>query len=184
MGICVDRLQKTTRIFHYVSKGNIFHPFCHCHPYSHHHEREWGAGTPHTPAHVNLCVPWHHWHCWAGEERYLLYPSLSLLGLCSPWPLHGPSPRDWQDARTWQELARESECECVSVEGEEKGQVWILLSDNTSSNLIMGNFRGHHGIDWLGQSWQGCVGARQSTCNRIPSISLINSHCMGEWMGA
>lgn len=57
--------------------------------------------------------------------------------------------------------------------------MWVLLSDNTSSNQIMGNFRGHHSIDWLGQSWQGQVGARQSMCNRIPSINLINSHRVG-----
>ena len=57
--------------------------------------------------------------------------------------------------------------------------MWILLSDNTSSNLIMGNFRGHYGIDSLGQSWRGCVGAHQSMCNWIPSISLINSHRVG-----
>lgn len=36
--------------------------------------------------------------------------------------------------------------------GEEEGQVWILLSDNTSSNEIMGNFRGHHSTDWLGRA--------------------------------
>lgn len=50
----------------------------------------------------------------------------------------------------------EPECKCISIEGEEEGQVWILLSDNTSSNQIMGNFRGHLSIDWLGQHWQGC----------------------------
>lgn len=176
--------RKPIVFFTMFSRGAFFIPFFHCHHYSHPHEREQGTGIPHTPAHVTTCVPWHRWHHWAGEERCLLHPSLTLLGLCTSWPLHGPSPRGWQDAGTWQELAREPECGCVSVEGEEKGQVWILLSDNTSSNLIMGNFRGHHGIDWLGQSWQGCVGARQSTCNRIPSISLINSHRMGEWMGA
>lgn len=68
---------------------------------------------------------------------------------------------------------------CFRLGGEEEGQVWILLSDNTSPNQIMGNFRGHHGIDWLGRSWRCCVGARQSMCNRIPSIRLINSHRVG-----
>lgn len=73
----------------------------------------------------------------------------------------------------------EPECKCISVEGEEEGQVWILLSDNTSPNQIMGNFRGHLSIDWLGQHWQGCVGAHWSMCNRIPSISLIDRHRVG-----
>jgi len=174
--MCVDRLQKTNSIFHHVFKRNIFHRLFSLPPLQPlPREREQGAGIPHTPAHVTTHVSCTTGQCWLPRRGQISSPPL-------PYPLRAflaPGRSVVLFPGAWQELAWKPECKCISAGGEEEGQVWILLSDNTSSNQIMGYFRGHHIIDWLGQSWRGCVGARQSMCNRIPSISLINSHRVG-----
>lgn len=121
MGICVDRLQKTNSIFHHIFKRNIFHPLFSLPPLQPlRHEREQVSLT-HQP--MSPCVHWHRWAVLITQERTDTFsiPPLPTQGIFSTWPLHGPSPRGWQDAGAWQDLAWEPECKCISA-GEERGR--------------------------------------------------------------
>lgn len=145
--------RKPIAFFTIFSRGTFFILFFHCHPYSHCTMK--GSRYPsHTsPCHrvstgtaVQFCLPRR------GQipSPSFPYPLRAFLAPGRSMVLLPEAGRMQGHGRTWP--GSKSANTFQQGRGEE-GQVRILLSDNTSSNQIMGNFRGHHGIDWLGQSW-------------------------------